>query len=99
MKGTYDFWLVACSYLVAVAASYAALELAGRIVVAHGRAAWAWVAGGSIALGLGIWSMHFIGMLAFHLPIALAYDIPITMLSAALVLALVRGGSLSGLRL
>src|SRR5579859_1803051 len=106
MQGTYDLWLVACSYLVAVAASYAALALAGRTVASQGRAVWAWVAGGSVALGLGIWSMHFIGMLAFHLPIALAYDIPITLLSvvpallsAALVLALVRGGSLSGGRL
>jgi diguanylate cyclase (GGDEF)-like protein/PAS domain S-box-containing protein len=106
MRGAYDLWLVACSYLVAVAASYAALELAGRIVVSHGRAVWAWVAGGSIALGLGIWSMHFIGMLAFHLPIPLAYGVPITLLSvvpailsAALVLALVRGGRLTGVRL
>src|SRR5258706_4187169 len=106
MRGNYDFWLIACSYLVAVAASYAALELAGRVVVSHGRAAWAWVAGGSVAMGLGIWSMHFIGMLAFHLPIPLAYAVPITLLSilpailsAGLVLALVRGGSLSGYRL
>ncbi|MBC8007132.1 MAG: diguanylate cyclase [Prolixibacteraceae bacterium] len=106
MRGTYDLWLVACSYLVAVAASYAALELAARTVVARGRAAWAWLAGGSVAMGLGIWSMHFIGMLAFHLPIALTYDVPITLLSvvpailsAALVLALVRRGTLSGFRL
>ena len=106
MRGTYDLWLVACSYLVAVAASYAALELAGRIVVSHGRAGWAWLAGGSVAMGLGIWSMHFIGMLAFHLPIPLTYDISITLLSilpailsAGLVLALVRGGGLSGYRL
>lgn len=106
MRGNYDLWLVACSYLVAVAASYAALELAGRVVVSHGRAAWAWVAGGSVAMGLGIWSMHFIGMLAFHLPIPLAYAVPITLLSilpailsAGLVLALVRAGSLSGYRL
>jgi diguanylate cyclase (GGDEF)-like protein/PAS domain S-box-containing protein len=106
MRGTYDLWLVACSYFVAVAASYAALELAGRIVVSHGRAAWAWLAGGSVAMGLGIWSMHFIGMLAFHLPIPLTYGVPITLLSvvpailsAALVLTLIRVGSLSGVRL
>src|SRR5579859_433393 len=106
MRGTYDLWLVACSFLVAVAASYAALELAGRIVAAHGRVVWAWVAGGSIALGLGIWSMHFFGMLAFHLPIPVTYGVPITLLSfvpamlaAGLVFALVRGGSLSGVRL
>lgn len=106
MKGTYDLWLVSCSFLVAVIASYAALELAGRVVVSHGRATWAWLAGGSVAMGLGIWSMHFIGMLAFHLPIPLTYEVWITLLSvvpailsASLVLALVRGRTLSGFRL
>ena len=106
MQGIYDLWLVACSFLVAVVASYAALEIAGRVVVSQGRATWAWVTGGAIAMGLGIWSMHFIGMLAFSLPVPLAYDVSITLwsvvpavLSAALVLAMVRGGSLSGVRL
>src|SRR5690606_31850383 len=45
------------------------------------RAARWWLAGGSIAMGTGIWSMHFIGMLAFDLPIALGYDRAITLLS------------------
>ncbi len=106
MQGTYDSWLVVGSFLVAALASYAALELAGRVVVARGRAAWAWLAGGSFAMGLGIWSMHFIGMLAFHLPIPLTYDFAATLLSiipavlsAALVLALVRSGSMAGFRL
>ena len=106
MQGTYNLWLVACSYLVAVTASYAALELAGRIVASTGRATWVWLAAGSVAMGLGIWSMHFIGMLAFHLPIPLAYDTSITLLSvlpavlaSALALGLIRGGVLSGRRL
>ena len=106
MQGTYNFWLVWCSFLVAFVASYAALELAGRVVDSKGRAVWAWLAGGSVSMGLGIWSMHFIGMLAFHLPIVLTYDVPITLLSivpailsAALVLGLVRGGHFSGFRL
>jgi diguanylate cyclase (GGDEF)-like protein/PAS domain S-box-containing protein len=107
MQGTYDSWLVACSYMVAVAASYAALELAARVGAAQGRlAAGFWLSGGSVALGLGIWSMHFVGMLAFHLPIPLHYDLTITLLSvvpavlsAAFVLALARRGMLSGGRL
>lgn len=106
MQGTYNFWLVWCSFLVAFVASYAALELAGRVVDSKGRAVWAWLAGGSVAMGLGIWSMHFIGMLAFHLPIVLSYDVRITLLSivpailsSALVLGLVRGGHFSGFRL
>ncbi len=106
MQGTYNFWLVWCSFLVAFVASYAALELAGRVVDSKGRAVWAWLTGGSVAMGLGIWSMHFIGMLAFHLPIVLSYDVRITLLSivpailsSALVLWLVRGGHFSGFRL
>lgn len=106
MKGTYDFWLVSCSFLVAGIASYAALELAGRVMASHGRATWAWLAGGSVAMGMGIWSMHFIGMLAFNLPIPLTYDVQTTLLSvvpailsAALVLMLVRSEALSGFRL
>jgi NO-binding membrane sensor protein with MHYT domain/serine phosphatase RsbU (regulator of sigma subunit) len=106
MQGTYNIWLVATSYLVAAAASFAALELGGRIVSAQGRAVWIWMAGGSVSMGVGIWSMHFIAMLAFHLPITIAYDIWITILSAApailcsaAVLTLVRHGGLHGWRL
>jgi NO-binding membrane sensor protein with MHYT domain/serine phosphatase RsbU (regulator of sigma subunit) len=106
MQGAYNLWLVAVSYAVAVAACFAALELGGRVVSARGRAVWAWMAGGSISIGVGIWSMHFIGMLAFHLPIALSYDVGITLLSGApailcatIVLELVRRGGLHGWRL
>jgi diguanylate cyclase (GGDEF)-like protein/PAS domain S-box-containing protein len=106
MQGTYDFWLVTASYLVAVTASYAALELGVAVTSSPRRTAWIWLACGSIAMGLGIWSMHFIGMLAFHLPIPLAYDVPLTLLSlvpailsSALVLALARRAHLTGWRL
>src|ERR1039458_9320740 len=66
---------------MAALASYAALDLAGRVAASHGRAAAWWLAGGSIAMGVGIWSMHFIGMLAFSLPIATSYDPAMTLLS------------------
>jgi NO-binding membrane sensor protein with MHYT domain/serine phosphatase RsbU (regulator of sigma subunit) len=106
MQGTYNIWLVATSYLVAVAASFAALELGGRVTSARGRAVWIWMTGGSVAMGLGIWSMHFIAMLAFHLPVTMAYDVWITLFStvpaivcSAIVLALVRHGGLHGWRL
>jgi len=56
-------------------------DLAGRVSTSQGKASWAWLLGGAIAMGTGIWSMHFIGMLAFSVPIPLAYDVPITMLS------------------
>ncbi|NHZ43465.1 EAL domain-containing protein [Massilia sp. CCM 8693] len=62
-------------------ASYTAINLTGRVVATRGRASTLWLAGGALAMGCGIWSMHFIGMLAFSLPIRMSYDIGITMLS------------------
>src|SRR5215212_9077252 len=59
MSGTYDLRLVALSYLVAVFASYTALDLAGRVTSSRGRARMLWLVGGAISLGIGIWSMHF----------------------------------------
>ncbi|MCE0463923.1 MULTISPECIES: putative bifunctional diguanylate cyclase/phosphodiesterase [Pseudomonas] len=79
--GSYSPALVLISLLVAVLASYTALDLAGRIATTHGRAAYLWMAGGSLAMGVGVWSMHFIGMLAFTLPVELGYDVSITALS------------------
>ncbi|QJR10960.1 putative signaling protein [Usitatibacter rugosus] len=78
MLGTYNQGLVLLSLLVAMMASYTALDLASRITASTGAAAVAWLLGGAFAMGTGIWSMHFIGMLAFDLPIAMSYDIPIT---------------------
>ena len=81
LTSSYNIWLVLISILVAVLASYTALDMAGRITAAQGKAARLWLAGGSAAMGSGIWSMHFIGMLAYHLPIAMGYDPWITGLS------------------
>src|SRR5882762_1756301 len=81
MIGTYDLRLVALSVVVAAIASYAALDLAGRVSTSKGKASAAWLLGGALAMGTGIWSMHFIGMLAFSLPVPLAYDLGITLLS------------------
>ncbi|MFL7963779.1 putative bifunctional diguanylate cyclase/phosphodiesterase [Pseudomonas kielensis] len=79
--GSYSPALVSISLFVAVLASYTALDLAGRIATAQGRAAHFWMIGGALAMGVGIWSMHFIGMLAFTLPVELGYDVSITALS------------------
>ena len=83
----YNPLLVAASLFVAILASYTALDMAGRISTAHGRAAHWWLAGGATAMGVGIWSMHFIGMLAFSLPIPLGYDPLITLLSLLIAIA------------
>jgi diguanylate cyclase (GGDEF)-like protein len=84
---SYNPLLVAASLFVAILASYTALDMAGRITTAQGRAARWWLAGGASAMGIGIWSMHFIGMLAFSLPIPLGYDPAITMLSLLIAIA------------
>ena len=83
MIASYDQTLVGFSIVVAVLASYTALDMAGRLANAQGRVARWWLLGGAVAMGLGIWSMHFIGMLAFDLPIPLGYDLAITLWSLA----------------
>jgi PAS domain S-box-containing protein len=73
--------LVALSVLIAICSSYAALDLAGRVAAARGRALVFWLVGGAGAMGLGIWSTHYIAMLAFSLPVPVSYDWPTVMLS------------------
>src|SRR6202171_6257352 len=86
---SYNYALVALSVLIAMFASYAALDLAGRVTATVGgtRAAWLW--GGAVAMGTGIWSMHYIGMLAFILPVPVAYHWTTVLLSlfAAIVVS------------
>jgi two-component system, sensor histidine kinase and response regulator len=74
--GAYDYRLVTLSILIAVVASYAALDLAGRVTSARGTVRSLWLCGGAAGMGLGIWSMHFVGMLAFRLPVPVQYDWP-----------------------
>jgi len=81
LNGSYDYRLVSLSVLIAVLASYAALDLAARVTAAQGRVRFAWLWGGAMAMGTGIWSMHYIGMLAFSLPIPVLYDWPTVLLS------------------
>ncbi len=82
METRYIPSLVVLSILVAIFASYVALNLAHTVSQTKGRAQAAWLAGGAIAMGVGIWSMHFVGMLAFEMPgMEMAYDVPLMMLS------------------
>jgi NO-binding membrane sensor protein with MHYT domain len=68
--------------LVAIIGSFTTLDHAKRMHETSGRAAKLWGIAGAISLGMAIWAMHFIGMLAFHLPVPLAYDPTLTLLSA-----------------
>jgi NO-binding membrane sensor protein with MHYT domain/CheY-like chemotaxis protein/nitrogen-specific signal transduction histidine kinase len=77
----YHHGLVFVSLAVAILASYTALNLALRIRDASRAAAPAWLLGGGFAMGTGIWSMHFVGMLALSLPIEIGYDLTVTLLS------------------
>jgi diguanylate cyclase (GGDEF)-like protein len=81
LSPTYDPRLVAASLAIASFASYVALDLAKRVRGPDRRAALRWWLGGSVAMGLGIWCMHFIGMMAFSLPIALGYTAGLTLAS------------------
>ncbi|MAS10107.1 EAL domain-containing protein [Salinisphaera sp.] len=81
MFGTYDYRVTALAIVVAILASYTALDLVGRVSAARTRDAYAWLAAGAVCMGTGVWSMHFIGMLAFDLPIEMGYDFEITALS------------------
>ncbi|AAN69182.1 MULTISPECIES: putative bifunctional diguanylate cyclase/phosphodiesterase [Pseudomonas] len=106
LTGSYSSSLVLISLCVAILASYTALDLTGRIATAKGRAACLWMGGGALAMGIGVWSMHFIGMLAFSLPIDLGYDLALTafslliaVLSSGFALWLVSQPSLPALQL
>lgn len=93
--------LVILSILIAIFASYTALDLANSLSVSKGRSRIVWLIGGSMAMGVGIWSMHFIAMLAFRLPgIDIYYDVPrlilsivVAILAPALALQIVSGAA------
>ena len=106
LAGAHNPGLVALSILIAISASYVALDLAGRTTAARGRARVYWLAGGAASMGLGIFSMHYIDMLAFTLPIPVLYDLPVVFQSlgaavfASLVgLLIVSRARLSGIEL
>src|SRR5215210_5184043 len=80
VAASWDPGLIVLSYVGAVFASYTALDLAGR-------ARTLWLAGGAFAMGTGIWSMHFTGMLAFQMEMPVAYSVPQTLLSIGIAIA------------
>src|SRR5271165_1434666 len=87
LHGTYDYRLVTLSVVLAMFASYAALDIAGRVTAAHGRWRVFWLAGGATSMGLGIWAMHYVGMLAFTLPVPVFYHYPTVILSLMAAIA------------
>ena len=90
VSASYSPSLVFISLCVAILASYTALDLAARIATARGRTVYLWMSGGALAMGFGVWSMHFIGMLALELPLDLGYDLGLTLWS--LLVAILSSG-------
>ena len=86
IHGFYDGRLVVLSIVIAILAAYAALDLSGRLTVSHGRARLAWLWGGAFSMGIGVWSMHYVGMEALRLPVPVRYDWPTVLLSMAVAI-------------
>src|SRR4051795_13334024 len=94
MHGTYNPYLVALSILVATFASYTALDLGGRVPPAQGPTHRIWLPAAALIMGGGIWSMHFVAMLAFVLPMPMSYDVGLTVLSLVLAILAASGSFL-----
>lgn len=99
---TWDSVLICVSLIVVFIASFTALDTAGRVAVSRGWSARFWLLVGGIAMGIGVWAMHFIGMLAMMLPMMMRYDTRLTILSllvAILASVLAFGQTVGGLHL
>ncbi len=106
LEGAYDYRLVGLSVLIAMLASYAALDLGNRVTAARGLVRCLWLTGGSVTMGLGVWAMHYIGMLAWTLPVPVLYDWPTVlvsllaaMLASGVALVVVSGHALGPVRI
>ncbi|QHE85187.1 putative bifunctional diguanylate cyclase/phosphodiesterase [Hydrogenophaga sp. BPS33] len=78
---SYDLRVVLASFLIALLASYVTLDLARRVGASRRRVGLAWWVAGSMVMGTGIWSMHFLGMQAFELPMAIGFTGGLTLVS------------------
>ena len=95
IAGTNDTVLVILSVLIAIFASYTALDLAGRIHASYGWTQRIWLSAAAVAMGGGIWAMHFVAMLAFTMPgMTVGYDPALTLFSLLLAIAVTGAGFL-----
>ncbi|HSJ39130.1 MAG TPA: EAL domain-containing protein [Planococcus sp. (in: firmicutes)] len=84
---TYNWPLVILSIVVAIFSSFVALDISSRLALSKQVLKNRWIVSGFVVMGLGIWAMHFMAMLAFHLPMEVTYDIPLVLLSILPALA------------
>lgn len=87
LAGFYDYRLVVLSVAISIFASYAALDITERVSAERGWRQVGWLYSGALAMGIGIWAMHYVGMVAFHLPIPVQYDWPTVLLSLLVAVA------------
>ncbi|MGK7948220.1 MAG: MHYT domain-containing protein [Xenococcaceae cyanobacterium] len=80
LRTSYNLPLVSFSVFIAILAAYTALELTERIS-AKGKIKISWLIGSSLTMGTGIWSMHFIGMLAYSIVVPITYDVTTVVIS------------------
>ncbi|MBF4165697.1 EAL domain-containing protein [Enterobacter hormaechei] len=83
----YNQILVVISFVVAILAAYTALNMAARVAGSQGVAARVWLAGGGVSMGIGVWAMHFIGMLAMDLSMSMSYNAALTLLSMVIAIS------------
>ena len=83
----YNQILVVISFIVAILAAYTALNMAARVAGSQGVAARVWLAGGGVSMGIGVWAMYFIGMLAMDLSMSMSYNATLTVLSMIIAIS------------
>ncbi|MGI2296036.1 bifunctional diguanylate cyclase/phosphodiesterase [Paenibacillus sp. GXUN7292] len=81
INGSYNDWIVLLSFMIALFTSYSALNLTYKLSKTTGRAQWRWLVVSGLVMGFGIWSMHFVGMLAFHMEVQVNYHLQTTIIS------------------
>lgn len=74
LLGSYNGWIVSLSFVIALFTSYQALGLSKKVTSTSGNINWGWLLVSGMVMGCGIWTMHFVGMIAFHLPIKVEYN-------------------------
>ncbi len=85
VEASHDPLLITVALLIACAASYTALDLAGRIRATEGWLRAGWLTAAALAMGGGLWAMHFVAMLAMSLSgTVVTYDLGLTILSGIL---------------
>ncbi|MDM0029426.1 putative bifunctional diguanylate cyclase/phosphodiesterase [Variovorax saccharolyticus] len=81
LASEHDPWIVLASVAVAILASYVTLDLSLKVRKPEGGVSKMWWIAGSLVMGTAVWSMHFVGMLAFSLPIQLGFSHLLTFVS------------------